>query len=88
MNIKHIFRGCLAQGAYYITSNGEAANIDPLGETASYISRLQKDNVKLEYIFKTHFHADFISGHIDLNEKTGTAFVYGPNAACEFDCLL
>ena len=87
MNIEQIYTGCLAQGAYYITSNGEAAIIDPLRETAPYMDRLQKDNVKLKYIFETHFHADFVSGHVDLSKKTGAPIVYGPNAACEFDCI-
>ena len=87
MNVEQIYTGCLAQGAYYITSNGEAAIVDPLRETAPYMERLQKDNVKLKYIFETHFHADFVSGHVDLSKKTGAAIVYGPNAACEFDCI-
>lgn len=87
MNIEQIYTGCLAQGAYYITSKGEAAIIDPLRETAPYMERLKKDNVKLKYIFETHFHADFVSGHVDLSKKTGAPIVYGPNAACEFDCI-
>lgn len=87
MQIEQIYTGCLAQGAYYITSDGEAAIIDPLRETAPYMQRLQKDNVKLKYIFETHFHADFVSGHIDLSQKTNAPIVYGPNAACEFDCI-
>ena len=87
MKIEQIYTGCLAQGAYYITSNGEAAIIDPLRETAPYMQRLQKDNVKLKYIFETHFHADFVSGHVDLSKKTGAPIIYGPNATCEFDCI-
>ena len=87
MKIEQIYTGCLAQGAYYITSNGEAAIIDPLRETAPYMERLQKDNVKLKYIFETHFHADFVSGHVDLSKKTGAPIVYGPNAVCGFDCI-
>ncbi len=87
MTIEQIYTGCLAQGAYYITSNGEAAIIDPLRETAPYMERLQKDNLKLKYIFETHFHADFVSGHVDLSKKTGAPIVYGPNATCEFDCI-
>ena len=87
MNIEQIYTGCLAQGAYYITSNGEAAIIDPLRETAPYIKRLQKDGAKLKYIFETHFHADFVSGHVDLGKETGASIVYGPNAVCEFDCI-
>jgi glyoxylase-like metal-dependent hydrolase (beta-lactamase superfamily II)/rhodanese-related sulfurtransferase len=88
MKIEQIYTGCLAQGAYYITSNGEAAIIDPLRETAPYIDRLQKDGVKLKYIFETHFHADFVSGHLDLSKKTGAAIVYGPTAAPSFDCIV
>jgi glyoxylase-like metal-dependent hydrolase (beta-lactamase superfamily II)/rhodanese-related sulfurtransferase len=87
MHIEQIYTGCLAQGAYYITSNGEAAIIDPLRETAPYMERLQKDDVKLKYIFETHFHADFVSGHVDLSKKTGAPIVFGPNAACGFDCV-
>jgi glyoxylase-like metal-dependent hydrolase (beta-lactamase superfamily II) len=87
MQIEQIYTGCLAQGAYYITSNGEAAIIDPLRETQPYINRLQKDKVKLKYIFETHFHADFVSGHVDLSRKTGAPIVYGPNASCEFECI-
>ena len=87
MQIEQIYTGCLAQGAYYITSNGEAAIIDPLRETKPYITRLQKDGVKLKYIFETHFHADFVSGHVDLSRKTGAPIIYGPNATCEFECV-
>ena len=88
MNIEQIYTGCLAQGAYYITSNGEAAIVDPLRETAPYIERLKKDGVTLKYIFETHFHADFVSGHVDLAEKTGATIVYGPTAKTEFDALI
>lgn len=87
MNIEQIYTGCLAQGAYYITSNGEAAIIDPLRETQPYMDRLAKDGVQLKYIFETHFHADFVSGHVDLSKKTGAPIVYGPNASCGFDCV-
>ena len=87
MQVEQIYTGCLAQGAYYITSNGEAAIVDPLREIQPYLDRLEKDNVKLKYIFETHFHADFVSGHVDLSRKTGAPIVYGPNAACEFDCV-
>lgn len=88
MNIEQIYTGCLAQGAYYITSNGEAAIIDPLRETQPYIERLQKDGVTLKYIFETHFHADFVSGHVDLSKKTNAPIVYGPTAKPEFDCVV
>ena len=88
MTVEQIYTGCLAQGAYYITSNGEAAIIDPLRETEPYIQRLQKDSVKLKYVFETHFHADFVSGHVDLSKKTGAAIVYGPNANPEFEATV
>ena len=87
MKIEQIYTGCLAQGAYYITSNGEAAIIDPLRETQPYMERLEKDGVKLKYIFETHFHADFVSGHLDLCKKTGAPIVYGPNAKPEFEFI-
>ncbi len=88
MNVEQIYTGCLAQGAYYITSNGEAAIIDPLRETQPYMDRLRKDGVKLKYIFETHFHADFVSGHLDLSKNTGATIVYGPTATPEFDALI
>ena len=87
MQIEQIYTGCLAQGAYYITSNGEAAIIDPLRETKPYLDRLERDGVKLKYIFETHFHADFVSGHVDLSKKTGAPIIYGPTATCEFECI-
>lgn len=88
MKIEQIYTGCLAQGAYYITSNGEAAIIDPLRETHPYLDRLTKDGVKLKYIFETHFHADFVSGHLDLSKKTNAAIVYGPSAQPEFEAII
>ena len=87
MKVEQIYTGCLAQGAYYITSNGEAAIIDPLREVKPYLERAKKDDVKIKYIFETHFHADFVSGHIDLSKETGASIVYGPNASCEFKCI-
>ena len=87
MQVEQIYTGCLAHGAYYITSNGQAAIVDPLREIQPYLDRLEKDNVKLKYIFETHFHADFVSGHVDLSRKTGAPIVYGPNAACVFECV-
>jgi glyoxylase-like metal-dependent hydrolase (beta-lactamase superfamily II)/rhodanese-related sulfurtransferase len=87
MKIEQIYTGCLAQGAYYISSNGEAAIIDPLRETQPYMDRLEKDGVKLKYIFETHFHADFVSGHLDLSKKTGASIVYGPNAKPDFEFI-
>lgn len=88
MTIEQIYTGCLAQGAYYITSNGEAAIIDPLRETQPYLDRLEKDGVKLKYIFETHFHADFVSGHLDLSKKTNAPIVYGATATPEFDAIV
>jgi glyoxylase-like metal-dependent hydrolase (beta-lactamase superfamily II)/rhodanese-related sulfurtransferase len=87
MKIEQIYTGCLAQGAYYITSNGEAAIVDPLREIQPYLDRLERDQVQLKYIFETHFHADFVSGHVDLSKKTSAPIIYGPNAACEFECI-
>lgn len=83
-----MYTGCLAQGAYYIVSNGEAAIIDPLRETQPYIERLEKDGVVLKYIFETHFHADFVSGHVDLSKKTKAPIVYGPTAKPEFKSII
>lgn len=88
MNIEQIYTGCLAQGAYYIHSQGEAVIIDPLREVQPYLDRLAKDGVKLKYIFETHFHADFVSGHLDLSKKTGAPIVYGPTANPEFECIV
>ncbi|MFT5618744.1 MAG: hydroxyacylglutathione hydrolase [Arenicella sp.] len=85
MNIEQIYTGCLAQGAYYIESEGEVAIIDPLREVAPYIKRAERDNAKIKYIFETHFHADFVSGHVTLAEKTGAEIVYGPTAKTDFD---
>ncbi len=78
MKIEQIYTGCIAEAAYYITSNGEAAIVDPLREIQPYLDRLERDGVKLKYIFETHFHADFVSGHVDLAKKTGATIVYGP----------
>lgn len=88
MKIDQIYTGCLAQGAYYIESNGEVAIIDPLREVQDYIDRAAKDNAKIKYIFETHFHADFVSGHVTLAEKTGATIVYGPNATTKFDSYI
>lgn len=85
MKIEQIYTGCLAQGAYYIESNGEVAIIDPLRETQQYVDKAKKENAKIKYIFETHFHADFVSGHIDLAKKTGATIVYGPGAETEYD---
>lgn len=84
MKVEQIYTGCLAHGAYYIASNGEAAIIDPLREVQPYIDRAEKDRVKIKYIFETHFHADFVSGHLDLAKATGATIVYGPTAKPHF----
>ena len=86
MTVEQIYTGCLAQGAYYIASNGEAVIIDPLREVGPYMDRAEKDGVKIKYILETHFHADFVSGHLDLAAKTGAKIVYGPTANTKFDC--
>ena len=85
MKIEQIYTGCLAQGAYYIESNGEAVVIDPLREVAPYIEKAKKDGARIKYVFETHFHADFVSGHIDLAKATGATIVYGPTAAPAFE---
>jgi glyoxylase-like metal-dependent hydrolase (beta-lactamase superfamily II)/rhodanese-related sulfurtransferase len=84
MTIEQIYTGCLAQGAYYIRSGNEAAIIDPLREVDSYIERAQNDGATIKYILETHFHADFVSGHLDLAAKTGASIVFGPTAAPKF----
>jgi hydroxyacylglutathione hydrolase len=88
MKIEQIYTGCLAQGAYYIESNGEAAIIDPLREVMPYIEKAEKDNAKIKYVLETHFHADFVSGHIDLAKKTNAAIIYGPTAEPGFDAII
>jgi glyoxylase-like metal-dependent hydrolase (beta-lactamase superfamily II)/rhodanese-related sulfurtransferase len=84
MKVEQLFTGCLAEMAYYIESNGEAAIIDPLRETEPYLRMAEADKAKIKYIFLTHFHADFVSGHVDLSKKTGAEIVYGPNAETNF----
>ncbi|OPC06941.1 MBL fold metallo-hydrolase [Elizabethkingia ursingii] len=88
MKVEQIYTGCLAQGAYYIVSQGEAVIIDPLREVQPYLDKLQQDDAKLKYILETHFHADFVSGHVDLSDKTGAAIVYGPTAKPEFEAII
>jgi hydroxyacylglutathione hydrolase len=85
MQIEQIYTGCLAQGAYFIESNGEAAVIDPLREVDPYIEKAKSRNIRIKYVFETHFHADFVSGHLDLSQKTGAPIVYGPNAQTGFE---
>lgn len=84
-HIEQIYTNCLAQGAYFIESNGEAAVIDPLRETFPYLERAKERGVKITYIFETHFHADFVSGHLDLAKQTGASIIYGPSAETSFD---
>jgi len=88
MKIEQIYTGCLAQGAYYVESNGEVAIIDPLREVQPYIDLANNRNAKIKYILETHFHADFVSGHVTLSEETGAPIIYGPNAAPDFDAII
>ena len=85
MKIEQIYTSCLAQGAYYIESKGEVAIIDPLRETQQYVDKATANNANIKYIFETHIHADFVSGHVDLAKKTGATIVFGPNAKTTFD---
>lgn len=85
MKVEQIYTGCLAQGAYYILSEGEAAIVDPLREVGPYIEKAEKDGARIKYVLETHFHADFVSGHLDLAAKTGAQIVYGPDANPKFD---
>jgi glyoxylase-like metal-dependent hydrolase (beta-lactamase superfamily II) len=84
MYIKQLYTNCLAEAAYYIESNGEAAIIDPIRETEPYIELAKERGTKIKYIFETHFHADFVSGHIDLANQTGAEIIYGPMADTDY----
>ncbi|MBT4881267.1 MAG: MBL fold metallo-hydrolase [Flavobacteriales bacterium] len=88
MKIEQIYTSCLAQGSYYIESNGEAAVIDPLREVGAYITMAADRGAKIKYIFETHFHADFVSGHLTLAQQTGADIVFGPTAKTDFECLV
>lgn len=88
MKIEQIYTGCIAHAAYYLENKGEAAIFDPLREVQPYIDRAKKDNAKIKYVFETHFHADFVSGHLDLAQKEGAKIVYGPTAKPGFDALV
>ena len=88
MNVVQIYTGCLSQGAYYIESEGEVAIIDPLREVHPYIARAAKDNARIKFVFETHFHADFVSGHVTLAKETGAQIVFGPNANPTYDALI
>jgi len=85
MKVEQIYTGCLAQGAYFIQSEGEAIVIDPLREIQPYLQKAKSENVKIKYVLETHFHADFVSGHIDLAKETGATIVFGPNAKTNFE---
>lgn len=88
MKVEQIYTGCLAQGAYYIQSGNEAAIIDPLREIKPYLEKASREGAVIKYVFETHFHADFVSGHLDLSKTTGAPIVYGPNARPSFDALI
>ena len=88
MKVEQIYTGCLAQGAYYIESDGEAAIIDPLREVNTYLNKARKDRATIKYIFETHFHADFVSGHLELSQKTGAVIIYGPKANPSFESII
>lgn len=88
MNVQQLYTKCLAQGAYFISNKGESIVIDPLREVDQYIELAKANNSTIKYIFETHFHADFVSGHVDLARKTGAEIVYGPTAQPSFDCLI
>ena len=88
MIVKQLYTKCLSQGAYYIESNGEAAVIDPLREVSEYINLAKLSNSKIKYIFETHFHADFISGHLTLSKKTNAPIIFGPNAKPSFKSII
>ena len=88
MNVQQIYTGCLAHAAYYIESNGEAAIFDPLREVSPYIEKAKSDNATIKYVFETHFHADFVSGHLNLKSKTGAEIVFGPTAKPNYDATI
>ena len=88
MKVEQIYTGCIAHAAYYIENNGEVAIFDPLREVQPYIEKAEKDNAKIKYIFETHFHADFVSGHLDLAKKTGASIVFGPTANTNFEAII
>ena len=88
MKVEQIYTGCLAQGAYYIESEGEVAIIDPLREVTPYLEKAKKNKATIKYIFETHFHADFVSGHLTLSKETAAPIIYGPNANPDFEALI
>ena len=88
MKVEQIYTGCLSEATYFIKSGNEGAIVDPLRETGIYLDKIASENVTLKYIFITHFHADFVSGHVDLADKTGAKIIFGPNATAEFKFYL
>jgi hydroxyacylglutathione hydrolase len=88
MKIEQLYTGCLSHAAYYVESNGEVAIFDPLREVEPYIEKAKENGAIIKYIFETHFHADFVSGHLDLAKKTGAQIVYGPTAKPDFDAVI
>ena len=88
MKIEQIYTGCLSQGAYYVESEGEVAIIDPLRETETYLSKVKKEKSEIKYIFETHFHADFLSGHLDLANKSRAEIVFGPGAHTDYNIIM
>src|SRR5258706_11255846 len=88
MYIQQLYTGCLSEAAYYVESNGEAAIIDPMRDIEEYLQLAKERKAIIKYIFETHFHADFVSGHIDLSKATGAPIVYGPNTVAGFDIHL
>jgi hydroxyacylglutathione hydrolase len=88
MILEQIYTNCLAHAAYYLESNGEAAIFDPLRETLPYIEKAKQNNAKINFVFETHFHADFVSGHLDLAAQCGAKIVYGPTAKPQFDAIV
>ncbi len=88
MKVEQIYTGCLSQGSYYIESNGEAVIIDPLREVDQYMEKAKSQNVKIKYVFETHFHADFVSGHLTLSKRSNAPIIFGPNADPEFDAII
>ena len=85
MKVEQLYTKCLSESAYYVESNGEVAIIDPLRDINAYLNMASKNNANIKYIFETHFHADFVSGHVELAKKTGATIVYGPNADANFN---
>jgi len=88
MKVEQIYTGCIAHAAYYLESKGEAAIFDPLREVQPYIDKATEDKAKVKYVFETHFHADFVSGHLDLAKKTGADIIFGPTAKPGFDAII